>query len=126
MGIQGYTSLMLLDTDPSHPFYEQLKAVEAQVRSAADLTKQLLGYARGGRYEIRATNLNELTGKTASLFGRTKKEISIHQTFAENLWTIEADQGQLEQVLLNLFMNAWQAMPGGGSLYLQTENVSPG
>ncbi len=123
MGIQGYTSLMLLDTDPSHPFYEKLKAVESQVRSAADLTRQLLGYARGGRYEVKATNLNELVGKTASLFGRTKKEISIHQIFAKNLWTIEADQGQLEQVLLNLFMNAWQAMPGGGALYLQTENV---
>ncbi len=123
MGIQGYTSLMLLDTDPSHPFYEKLKTVEAQVRSAADLTRQLLGYAREGRYEVKATDLNELVGKTASLFGRTKKEISIHQIFAKNLWTIEADQGQLEQVLLNLFMNAWQAMPGGGALYLQTENV---
>ena len=123
MGIQGYTSLMLLDIDPSHPFYEKLKAVESQVRSAADLTRQLLGYARGGRYEVKATDLNELVGKTASLFGRTKKQISIHQIFAKNLWTIEADQGQLEQVLLNLFMNAWQAMPGGGALYLQTENV---
>jgi two-component system cell cycle sensor histidine kinase/response regulator CckA len=123
MGIQGYTSLMLLDTDPSHPFYEKFKAIEAQVRSAADLTRQLLGYARGGRYEVKPTNLNELIGKTASLFGRTKKGVRIHETFAKDLWKVEADQGQMEQVLLNLFMNAWQAMPGGGTIYLQTENV---
>jgi nitrogen-specific signal transduction histidine kinase/ActR/RegA family two-component response regulator len=123
MGIQGYASLMLLDIDTTHPFYEKLKAIEDQIKSAADLTGQLLGYARGGRYEVKTTSLNELIGKTASMFGRTKKEIRIHQTFAKDLWTVEADRGQLEQVLLNLFMNAWQAMPGGGALYLQTENV---
>jgi PAS domain S-box-containing protein len=123
MGIQGYASLMLLDLDPSHPFYEKLKAIEDQVKSAAGLTSQLLGYARGGRYEVRATNLNDLIGKTASLFGRTKKEIRIHETFAEKPWIVEVDQGQMEQVFLNLFMNAWQAMPGGGVLYLGTENV---
>ena len=123
MGIQGYASLMLLDIDSSHPFYEKLMAIEAQVISAADLTGQLLGYARGGRYEVKPTNLNKLISKTASMFGRTKKEIIIRQTLDKTLWKVDADQGQFEQVLMNLFMNAWQAMPAGGSIYLQTENV---
>ncbi|MEW6184512.1 MAG: PAS domain S-box protein [Thermodesulfobacteriota bacterium] len=123
MGIQGYTSLMLLDLDPSHPFHDRLKAIEDQVKSAASLTRQLLGYAQGGRYEVRPTNINTLIRNTASLFGRTKKEIRIHETYTENPWTVEADQGQMEQVFLNLYMNAWQAMPGGGVLYLSTENV---
>jgi PAS domain S-box-containing protein len=123
MGIQGYTSLMLLDIDPTHPFHDKLKAIEDQVKSAASLTSQLLGYAQGGRYEVRPFNINTLVHKTASLFGRTKKEIRIHETYTDHPWTLEGDQGQMEQIFLNLFMNAWQAMPGGGVLYLTTENV---
>ena len=123
MGIQGYTSLMLLGLDHVHPYYDKLKAIEDQVRSGADLTRQLLGFARGGRYEVKPTDMNELLAKTAALFGRTKKEISIYEKYDENLWIAETDRGQIEQVLLNLFVNAWQAMPGGGSLYLETENV---
>ena len=57
------------------------------------------------------------------MFGRTRKEINIQEKYEENLWTAEVDQGQIEQVLLNIYVNAWQAMPGGGDLYIQTENV---
>ncbi|MDD5169450.1 MAG: response regulator [Syntrophales bacterium] len=123
MGIQGYTSLMLLDIDPSHPHYERLRSIEAQIRSGADLTRQLLGFARGGRYEIKPTDLNEIIKKTTAMFGRTKKEITIHCKFGSDLWTVEADQGQIEQVLLNLYVNAWQAMPGGGEIYVETMNM---
>lgn len=124
MGIQGYTSLMLLDIDPHHPHYERLRAIELQVKKAADLTKQLLGYARGGRYEVKATDMNRLIDQTANLFGRTKKELRIQNKFTENLWPVEVDQGQIDQALLNIFINAWQAMPGGGSLFLETSNVT--
>ncbi len=123
MGIQGYTSLMMLEIDSAHPNFEKLKAIESQVKSGADLTKQLLGYARGGRYEVKAIDMNDLIGKAAAMFGRTKKELRIHKNFAQDLWSVEADKGQMEQVLLNLFVNAWQAMPGGGALYLETGNI---
>jgi len=123
MGIQGYTSLMLLDVNPSHRYYEYLKTIEDQVKSGADLTRQLLGYARGGRYDVKATNCNELLERTASMFGRTKKEITIHKHFAQDLKKVEIDRGQMEQVILNLFVNAAQAMPSGGSIYLETKNV---
>ena len=53
MGIQGYTSLMLFNMNQGHEHYERLKNVEQLVRSGADLTKQLLGFARGGRYQVR-------------------------------------------------------------------------
>ena len=114
MGIQGRASLMLMDADTVNPHYEHLKGIEEYVRSAADLTRQLLAFARGGRYEVRPTDLNELVFKCSEMFGRTKKEIAIHRKCQKDIWTVEADQGQMEQVLLNLFVNAWQSMPGGG------------
>jgi nitrogen-specific signal transduction histidine kinase len=123
MGIQGYASLMLLDIDTSHPHYERLKRMEQLVGSGADLTKQLLGFARGGRYEVKATDMNDIVEKTSSMFGRTKKEITIHRKYGRGLWPVEVDRGQMEQVFMNLYVNAWQAMPGGGELYLETEGV---
>jgi CheY-like chemotaxis protein len=57
------------------------------------------------------------------MFGRTRKEISIHYSIQDGLWPVEVDKGQMEQVLLNLYVNAWQAMPEGGDLYLSVENA---
>ncbi|MGZ6250222.1 MAG: hybrid sensor histidine kinase/response regulator, partial [Syntrophales bacterium] len=122
-GIQGYASLMFLDININHPLYDKLQGIEEQVRSGAELTKQLLGFARGGKYEVAATDMNEIINKTSSMFGRTKKEIAIHKQCKDNIWAVEVDRGQMEQVLLNIYVNAWQAMPGGGDLYLETANV---
>lgn len=124
MGIQGRTSLIQSEIDPTHPFYEHLEQIENCVRGAADLTKQLLGFARAGKYEIKPTDLNEVVAETVRMFGRTKKEISIYKKYADDLWTVEVDRSQIGQVLLNIFVNAWQAMPRGGDLYIQTENVT--
>jgi two-component system, cell cycle sensor histidine kinase and response regulator CckA len=124
MGIQGRTSLMMIDAETGHPHYDHLKGIETYILSATELTRQLLGFARGGKYEVRPTDLNRLVGKAAGMFGRTKKEIHIHGKYQDGLWAADVDGGQIEQVLVNLFVNAWQAMPGGGSLYLETENVN--
>ncbi len=126
MGIQGRTSLMFLNMDTDYPHYEHLKGIESIVESGASLTRQLLGFARGGKYEVKPTNINELIDKSAQMFGRTRKEIEIHTSYEKDAWTLEADQGQIEQVMLNLYVNAWHAMPGGGELYVRTENVRLG
>jgi two-component system cell cycle sensor histidine kinase/response regulator CckA len=123
MGIQGYASMALTNLDPSHPNYERLKRIEEQVQSGADLTRQLLGFARGGRYEVKPTDMNDIVEKTSLMFGRTKKEITIYRKHGKDLWSVEVDQGQMEQVFVNLYVNAWQAMPGGGEIHLETENV---
>jgi len=123
MGIQGRTSLMLMTADSSSPYFEHLKGIEDYVESAADLTKQLLGFARGGKYEVKPTDLNHLLERSSEMFGRTKKEIAIYAEYQKEIWPVEADQRQIEQVLLNLYVNAWQAMPGGGELHVKTENV---
>jgi two-component system cell cycle sensor histidine kinase/response regulator CckA len=123
MGIQGNASLMLLKTDSNHAFYEKLKNIEAYVENGTELTRQLLGFARRGKYHTIATDINSIIEKSASLFGRTKKEIRIHKDLTPDVYTVEVDRGQIEQALLNLYVNAWQAMPEGGDLYLKTENV---
>jgi len=124
MGIQGNVSLMLLDIDTTHPHHERLKNIEKQVQSGAKLTSHLIGYARQGRYEVKPIDLNRLVEDTSETFGRTRKEITIVRELAVNLLAIEADAGQIEQVLLNLFVNASDAMPGGGGLILKTLNVT--
>jgi len=124
MGIQGNASLMLLSTDSDHPHYERLRSIEQCVQSGVELTRQLLGFARGGRYEVKPIDINELIQRTSTMFGRTKKEIKIYRKYQKGIFTVEVDPGQIEQVLLNLYVNAWEAMPEGGELYLQSENVT--
>jgi len=123
MAIQGHASITLMNKDSSHPDFEHLRGIEGHVESAVSLTRQLLGFARGGKYEVKPTDLNALIQKQNEMFGRTRKEITINSRYDENLWSVEIDRGQIEQVLLNLYVNAWQAMPEGGHLYLETENV---
>ena len=122
--IQGNVSLMLFDVDPSHPNYDNLKNIEKQIERGARLTSQLLGYAKKGKYQVEPMDLNEFVIETSEAFGRTKKEITIRRQLAVDLLPIEVDQGQIEQVLLNLYVNAADAMPGGGKLDLKTVNVT--
>ncbi|MCX5806416.1 MAG: response regulator [Proteobacteria bacterium] len=124
MGIQGYTSLMLYSMEQNHIHYDKLKSIEDLVRSGADLTRQLLGFARSGKYEVKPVDLNEIIHKTCMMFRRTKKEITVHNKQARDIYTVEVDRGQMEQVMFNLFINAWQAMPAGGDLYIETKNIS--
>jgi PAS domain S-box-containing protein len=124
MGIQGNVSLMLMDVHSDQPNYERLKNIEKQVQSGARLTSHLLGYARKGKYEVKLLDLNHLVYETSDTFGRTKKEIAIHRELAKDLFAIEADPVQIEQVLLNLYVNAADAMPGGGKLILKSSKVT--
>ncbi|MCU0596508.1 MAG: response regulator, partial [Desulfobacterota bacterium] len=121
-GILGTVSLLLLDLDPADARYRKLKKVEDYVRSGVDLTRKLLGFARGGKYEVKKVDLNEVLEKTTAVFASTKREIILHQEWEPDLWPVKVDQGQIEQVLMNLYINAGQAMPNGGHLYVKTEN----
>ncbi len=124
MGIQGNISLLLFDIDSSFPHYKKLKNIEESIKSGARLTSQLLGYARKGKYEARRLVLNQIIDESAETFGRTRKEITINRRFEPDLSEIEADRTQIEQILFNLFINAADAMPGGGDLTLKTTNIN--
>ena len=123
MSIQGKASVMLYNLDKSHGLYDQLRSVEQLIQSGSKVTNQILGFAREGKFEVKPTDLNELIKNSFKMFGTARKEIKIHTEFEENIWTVEIDHNQIDQVLLNLFVNASQAMPNGGDLYIKTENI---
>ncbi len=124
MGIMANVSIMLLDIDSNHQHYKYLKNIEKQVNNGSKLADQLTGYARAGRDGVKPINLNQLLKETCDTFKIAKREIIIHQNLDENLYGIESDIGQIEQVLLNLYVNAADAMPEGGDLFLKTMNIT--
>jgi PAS domain S-box-containing protein len=124
MGIQGNTSLLLMDIDSQPSQKQRLKNIERQIEIGATLTSMLLGYARKGNYQVKLHDLNLLTKETFPIFGRTRKGIKIHLELAEGSLAIEADRRQMEHVFLNLFLNAVDAMPRGGDLLLKTMHTT--
>jgi two-component system cell cycle sensor histidine kinase/response regulator CckA len=123
-GIMGNASLMLINTDPAHPYHERLKAVEKLVDSGSKLTRQLLGYARKGQYEVKPLNINHVVMETSDTFDATRKDIRVHRNLAEKLLGVHADQGQIEQILWNLYVNAADAMTDGGDLFIETHTLT--
>jgi C4-dicarboxylate-specific signal transduction histidine kinase len=102
MGIQGNASLMLLETDPAHPNFEKLKRIEKLVQKGSKLINQLLGYAGEGRYEVKRVGLNQLLENISKSLIESKEKIEVQTELADNLFAIQADQRQIEQILHNL------------------------
>ncbi|RMG66347.1 MAG: response regulator [Calditrichaeota bacterium] len=102
-----------------------VETIEKATSKAADLTSQILSFARGskgGKMEV--FNLNDLIREFQTMIGRVvNKNIDIRAQLDENLWNVEADRTQIEQILMNLSMNAVDAMPNGGTLLYRTENL---
>lgn len=121
--VLAYVSLMLHETDPSHPHFEYLTNVEKQIHRGSKLTSQLIGYARHTPYQAKPIALNTLVTEVAETFGRTRKNIHIHLNLHPGLGTVNADPSQIEQALLNLFVNASDAMLNGGELQVTTRNT---
>jgi signal transduction histidine kinase/CheY-like chemotaxis protein len=120
MAIQGYASLMLYGMSAENPHVKMLKEIEAAVASGKRLTQQVLGYARLGSYHVKPVDLNHLVNNLLETVGRTRRDITIQTDLEENLPEVHADEGQMIQVLLNLLINAGEAMPEGGRLEVKT------
>jgi|GEM_PF-899019 len=122
MGIMGNTSLLLMDGNRDPEDLQRLRYIEQLVQSGSDLTRQLLGFAKGGKYEVRTTDLNRLILRSIRMFARTHKETQVRTELADQLLPVEADRSQIDQVLYNLYLNAWQAMENDGRLSVRTAN----
>jgi len=118
MGIQGNISLLIREHPSDSPHAKRLTTIETLVEGGSRLTAQLLGYARSGRVEIRVVDLNSLALETAETFSMTRREYRVHTDLVDRALPVEIDPAQVEQALLNMLINAADAMPRGGDIYL--------
>jgi PAS domain S-box-containing protein len=123
MAIQGNASLIMSASKGNNVVAEKVLNIEKCVESGASLIKQLLGFARGGKYVSRPCSLNRVIDASLVMFSRANKNITIERIFDDDLYQVEADISQIEQVLMNLFFNAESAMDGRGQITIKTKNV---
>jgi len=123
--ICGHTDLALAQLSPDAPLRSNLECIQESADHAANLTRQLLAFGRGQVIEPRRINLNELIVNLNKMLHRLiGEDIKLVTQAAPDLGQIKADPGQIEQVLLNLVVNARDAMPDGGTLTIRTDNVT--
>jgi len=123
-GILGQAQMLKLHSSPGSEAYEAAQVIEKAAQRGAQLTQQLLGFARKGQMQNVLVDLHEVIGDVIQLLSRTiPKNISIVKEFHAPRATIIGDPGQMEQMLLNLAINARDAMPEGGELKFATELV---
>ena len=122
MSIRADASAIQLGTHTTERQQKMLEGILHAVSSGEVMTKKLLGFARKDTCELSATDMNQLVSQTIDLFRRSHRELTIQTDFQKQLWSVDADPVQLERVLLNLMVNAGQAMPDGGNLNLTTRN----
>ena len=123
-GIQGNTSLALLKMDPGHTLYKKFTDIESYITVGTELTRQLLDFASPKSSNHQPTDINQLLNDTASMFCRSRKELKLLTEYKNRNRIIEADSGQIRQAIINLLVNAWQAMPDGGNLKIATEDIT--
>jgi PAS domain S-box-containing protein len=122
MGVFGNISLAKKEVPPDSPGLKPLENAEKAMARAIRLTKQLLTFAKGGDPVKENICLKTIVGEVAR-FDLTGSNVTLVYQPAENLWWVQADKGQIQQVISNLTTNARQAMPNGGHLYITLENA---
>ena len=121
--IQGCAEIAIMDLNQSHPLYEDLAQIQLSADRAANLTRQLLLFSREHPMELKPINLNNTINDLLKMLKRIiGEDIIINIDLAPDIWTIKADQGSLEQLIMNLAINARDAMPAGGQITIRMEN----
>jgi two-component system, cell cycle sensor histidine kinase and response regulator CckA len=122
--ILGYASLAIAELKPGEPIRADIEEVERAGRRAAQLTRQLLAFSRKQILQLVVLDLNDVVTNLERMFGRLiGEDIQVTVLNDRGLGKIHADPGQIEQILMNLVVNARDAMPGGGRLTIETANV---
>ena len=122
--ILGNAEMVLGDVDKNDPFYGVVEEIKKAGERASRLTRQLLAFSRKQILRPEILNLNEVVSGMERMLGRMILEnIELKTELVPDLGLVEADHGQIEQVIINLAVNARDAMPGGGKLTIETKNV---
>jgi len=123
VGIMGYSELLMSKRSPGDPDYKPIKTIFDGTTRAAEMTHQLLNFARGGESLFQRISLNNVVQNVIPLLTSTfKGTIDLKTSLSSKILPIKGDEGQLEQCLLNLCINARDAMPDGGELFIETTN----
>jgi len=122
--IHGGTDLAMLEMEENSSSFSDLKQVKNAAMRASNLTRQLLYFSRKHPMEFVPVDLNKSINDLLNMLDRLiSEDVKIHTNLQSNLWAIEADRGTIEQVVMNLAVNAHTAMPYGGELTITTENI---
>ncbi len=120
--ILGNISLAKMTCKTEDALFKRLTEAEKATERAQGLTKQLLTFAKGGAPVKQTASIVEIIRETTE-FALRGSHCSAHFETTENIWPVEVDKGQISQVINNLVINAMQAMPQGGTIHIQCENV---
>jgi two-component system cell cycle sensor histidine kinase/response regulator CckA len=124
--IMGQAEIVIRQTDAADPRSRRLNGICEAADRAAALVRQLLAFSRRQVIQPTVVDVNQVVSGTVEMLGRiVGEDIAIHCRLASDLWRVKADVAQLEQVVMNLVINARDAMPGGGTLTIETRNTSP-
>jgi PAS domain S-box-containing protein len=122
--VNGYSDWMLREMEAGNPFRERLEEVRKAGERCAELTQQLLAFGRKQVVRLGPLNLNQLVDESKGMFDRILgDDVHLSTRLAPGLGAIEADRGQMHQVLMNLVLNAREAMPAGGIVTIETRNL---
>ncbi|HEX8947905.1 MAG TPA: ATP-binding protein [Dissulfurispiraceae bacterium] len=125
--IIGYSDLALINLKPDNPALETFHTIKETGERAAELTRQLLAFSRKQNLRMEPVNLNAVITSMSKMLTRIiGEDISLELRTRSHANTIKADRSQIEQILLNLAVNARDAMPSGGSIVLETSDVEIG
>jgi two-component system, cell cycle sensor histidine kinase and response regulator CckA len=123
--ILNYADFLKADLPEGHAARDDVDEIHRAAERAAALTRQLLLFSRREVARPKVLDMNDVVRVAHNLLGRTIGEhIELRTVLADDLWNVRIDEGQLEQVLVNLVVNARDAMPQGGTLTVETENVT--
>ncbi|MEO6211388.1 MAG: PAS domain S-box protein [Gemmatimonadaceae bacterium] len=123
--IISYSQMLLADISEESPLRTDVQEIRRAAERAALLTKQLLAFSRQQVLRVHIVDLNQVLGDVEQMLRRLLREdIQILLTLDPELGTVAADRGQLEQIVINLAVNARDAMPSGGRLSIETKNVT--
>jgi signal transduction histidine kinase len=124
--IRGKVSLILMDMGSEQPGFDKLKDIERCTQKGAELTEQLSRIGNGLKLEKETTDLDVLLRKHSQEFGREKEQIAFHLRVQDEIWDVNAHQEDIDRVIRRIYDDSCRGMPGGGELYVRTQNVTLG